>query len=116
MAIDDVKINSKLTLGEDVADLGGLLLAWLAWRDATRGQRLVPIDGLTPEQRFFVGYGQSWCTNQRDEERRLRAVTDPHSPPRFRANGVAANLPEFRQAFGCKTGQPMAPATTCRVW
>jgi len=116
VAIDDVKINSKLTLGEDVADLGGLLLAWLAWRDATRGQRLVPIDGLTPEQRFFVGYGQSWCTNQRDEERRLRAVTDPHSPPRFRANGVAANLPEFRQAFGCKTGQPMAPATTCRVW
>jgi putative endopeptidase len=116
VAIDDVKINSKLTLGEDVADLGGLLLAWLAWRDATRGQRLAPIDGLTPEQRFFVGYGQSWCTNQRDEERRLRAVTDPHSPPRYRTNGVVANLPEFRQAFGCKTGQPMAPATTCRVW
>jgi endothelin-converting enzyme/putative endopeptidase len=114
--VDDVKINSKLTLGEDVADLGGLLLAWMAWRDATRGQRLVAIDGLTPEQRFFIGYGQSWCSNRRPEDERLRAVTDPHSPPRYRTNGVVANLPEFRQAFGCKTGQPMAPATMCRVW
>lgn len=114
--VDDIKINSKLTLGEDVADLGGLLLAWMAWRDATRGQRLAPIDGLTPEQRFFIGYGQSWCTNQRPEEQRLRAVTDPHSPPRYRTNGVVSNLPEFRQAFGCKAGQPMAPPETCRVW
>jgi putative endopeptidase len=114
--IDDVKINSKLTLGEDVADLGGLILAYLAWRDATRGQDLEPIDGFTPEQRFFIGYGQSWCTNQRDEDKRLRAVTDPHSPPLYRTNGVVSNLPEFRQAFGCKTGQPMAPPATCRVW
>src|SRR5579863_7092075 len=114
--VDDIKINSKLTLGEDVADLGGLLLAYLAWRDATRGQDLKPIDGLTPEQRFFVGYGQSWCSNEREEAERLRAVTDPHSPPRYRANGVVSNLPQFRQAFGCKVGQPMAPATMCRVW
>jgi len=114
--VDDVKINSKLTLGEDVADLGGLLLAFRAWRDATRGQELRPVDGLTPEQRFFVGYAQSWCTNQREQDQRLRAVTDPHSPPRYRTNGVVANLPEFREAYGCKTGQPMAPATMCRVW
>jgi putative endopeptidase len=114
--VDDVKINSKLTLGEDVADLGGLLLAWTAWRDATRGQRLAPIDGLTPEQRFFIGYGQSWCANLRSEDQRLRAVTDPHSPPRYRTNGVVSNLPEFKLAFGCKAGQPMAPARSCRVW
>ena len=114
--VDDVKINSKLTLGEDVADLGGLLLAFRAWRDATRGQELHPVDGLTPEQRFFVGYAQSWCTNQREQDQRLRAVTDPHSPPRYRTNGVVSNLPEFREAYGCKTGQPMAPATMCRVW
>jgi putative endopeptidase len=114
--IDDIKINSKLTLGEDVADLGGLMLAWTAWRDATRGRELRPLDGLTPEQRFFVGYGQSWCSVQRPEEERLRAATDSHSPPRYRTNGVVANLPEFRQAFACKTGQPMAPATMCRVW
>jgi endothelin-converting enzyme/putative endopeptidase len=114
--VDDIKINSKLTLGEDVADLGGLLLAFRAWREATRGQQLHPVDGLTPEQRFFVGYGQSWCTNQREQDQRLRAVTDPHSPPRYRTNGVVSNLPEFREAYGCKTGQPMAPATMCRVW
>jgi len=114
--VDDVKINSKLTLGEDVADLGGLLLAFRAWRDATRGQEPRPVDGLTPEQRFFIGYAQSWCTNQREQDQRLRAVTDPHSPPRYRTNGVVSNLPEFREAFGCKTGQPMAPATMCRVW
>jgi len=114
--VDDVKINSKLTLGEDVADLGGLLLAYRAWRDETRGQELHAADGLTPEQRFFVGYAQSWCTNQREQDQRLRAVTDPHSPPRYRTNGVVSNLPEFREAYGCKTGQPMAPATMCRVW
>jgi len=114
--VDDVKINSKLTLGEDVADLGGLLLAYRAWRDATRGQELRPVDGFTPAQRFFIGYAQSWCTNQREEDQRLRAVTDPHSPPRYRTNGVVSNTPEFREAFGCKTGQPMAPATMCRVW
>jgi putative endopeptidase len=114
--VDDIKINSKLTLGEDVADLGGLLLAFRAWRDATRGQELHAVDGLTPEQRFFVGYAQSWCTNQREQDQRLRAVTDPHSPPRYRTNGVVSNLPEFREAYGCKTGQPMAPATMCRVW
>jgi putative endopeptidase len=114
--IDDVKINSPLTLGEDVADLGSTLLAYLAWRDATGGKPLPPIDGLSAEQRFFIGYGQSWCSNQREEEVRLRAVTDPHSPPRYRTNGVVSNLPEFRRAFGCKTGQPMAPPTTCRVW
>jgi endothelin-converting enzyme/putative endopeptidase len=116
--IDDIKINSKLTLGEDVADLGGLVLAYMAWQDATRtrGQHLAPIDGLTPEQRFFIGYGQSWCTTQRDEDKRLRATTDEHSPAQYRTNGVVANMIEFRQAFKCKTGQPMAPATMCRVW
>jgi putative endopeptidase len=114
--VDDVKINGKLTLGEDVADLGGLLLAYRAWREATSGLKLEPIDGLTPDQRFFVGYGQSWCSSRRPQEERLRAGVDPHSPPRFRTNGVVSNLPEFRQAFGCRTGQPMAPATMCRVW
>jgi putative endopeptidase len=117
--IDDVKINGKLTLGEDVADLGGTLLAYRAWKDATRaaaGLDPKPIDGFTPEQRFFIGYGQSWCTNVRDAEKRLRATTDPHSPPLYRTNGVLVNIPEFARAFACKPGQPMAPAKTCRVW
>ncbi len=114
--VDDIKINSKLTVGEDVADEGGLILAYMAWRDETKGQKLAPVEGLTPEQRFFVGYAQSWCSNQRPEVMRMRAMVDPHSAPRWRTNGVVRNMPEFQDAFHCKVGQPMAPADRCRVW
>ena len=114
--IDDVHINGKLTLGEDVADLGGLLLAYMAWKDDTKGQKLDPIDGLTPEQRFFVGYGQSWCGHVRDESKRLRATVDPHSPEKYRTNGVVSNMPQFQEAFHCKAGQPMVNENRCRVW
>ncbi len=114
--IDDIKINGKLTLGEDVADLGGLILAWMAWKADTNGQKLEPIDDLTPEQRFFVGYGQSWCGQTRDETKRLRATVDPHSPEKYRTNGVVSNMPEFQEAFHCKAGSPMVNANRCRVW
>jgi putative endopeptidase len=114
--IDDIKINGKLTNGEDLADLGGTLLAYLAWKQDTAGQKLEPIEGLTPEQRFFVAYGQSWCENERDENKRLRATVDPHSPAKYRANGVVANMPEYREAFRCKSGQPMVRENGCRVW
>jgi len=114
--VDDVKINGKLTLGEDVADLGGLLLAYLAWKDDTKGQSLEPIEGLTPDQRFFVGYGQSWCGQSRDETKRLRATIDPHSPEKYRTNGVVSNMPEFQEAFHCKAGSPMVNQNRCRVW
>jgi hypothetical protein len=97
--VDDIKINSRLTLGEDVADLGGLILAWEAWRDATANQRLAPIDGLTPDQRFFVGYAQWVCENQRDEDKRVNALTNPHSPGVYRINGVVVNMPEPAAAF-----------------
>ncbi|HET8734099.1 MAG TPA: M13 family metallopeptidase [Anaeromyxobacteraceae bacterium] len=116
VVVDDVKINSKLTLGEDLADLAGILLAWDAWRAATEGQRLEPRDGLTPEQRFFVGYAQQWCANERPEYLRLKAATDPHSPPRWRVNGLVPNVPEFAKAFACKPGQPMVKADVCKVW
>ena len=114
--IDDIKINGKLTNGEDIADLGGIVLAYTAWKQDTRDQKLEPIEGFTPEQRFFIAYGQSWCTNERDETRRLRATVDPHSPDKYRTNGVVSNLPEFRDAFHCKTGQPMVRVNACRVW
>jgi endothelin-converting enzyme/putative endopeptidase len=116
--VDDIKINSKLTLGEDVADLAGLILAWDAWRAATAGQKLQARDGLTPEQRFFVGFAQWTCENERDENKRLNAVTNPHSPGQYRINGVVVNMPEYATAFACKAGQPMAkPAEqVCRVW
>ncbi|MGB8013565.1 MAG: M13 family metallopeptidase [Terriglobales bacterium] len=114
--IDDIKINGKLTDGEDLADLGGTLLAYLAWKEDTKGQDLKPLDGLTPEQRFFVAYGQGWCTNERDENKRLRATVDPHSPEKYRANGVLSNMKEFREAFHCQPGQPMVRENACRVW
>jgi putative endopeptidase len=114
--IDDIKINGKLTLGEDVADLGGLILAYMAWKEDTKGQNLDPIEGLTSDQRFFVGYGQSWCGETRDETKRLRATVDPHSPEKYRTNGVVSNMPEFQEAFHCKAGSPMVNQNRCRVW
>jgi putative endopeptidase len=114
--IDDIKINGKLTLGEDVADLGGLILAYRAWQEDTRGQKLEPIDGLTPAQRFFVGYGQSWCGQTRDATKRLRATVDPHSPEKYRTNGVVSNMPQFQEAFHCKAGSPMVNQNRCSVW
>ena len=114
--IDDIKINSKLTVGEDVADLGGELLAWLAWKTSSKTGRLKPLEGLTPEQRFFVGFAQWVCGSTRPETLRMRAITDPHSPYEFRVNGVVSNMPEFQQAFSCKAGQPMVRPKVCKVW
>jgi endothelin-converting enzyme/putative endopeptidase len=114
--VDDIKINGKLTLGEDIADLGGLILAYMAWKEDTKSQSLQPLDGLTPDQRFFVGYGQSWCGETRPETMRMRATVDPHSPEKYRTNGVVSNMPEFQQAFHCKAGSPMVNENRCRVW
>lgn len=114
--VDEIKINSKLTSGEDVADIGGTLLAWLAWKASTKGWTLEPVDGLSPEQRFFVGYAQWACGSERPEVLRLRAVTDPHSPLQYRVNGVVSDLPDFAKAFACKAGQPMVRAEACRIW
>jgi len=114
--VDDIKINGKLTLGEDVADLGGLILAYMAWKEDTKGENLQPLDDLTPDQRFFVGYGQSWCGETRDETKRLRATVDPHSPEKYRTNGVVSNMPEFQEAFHCKAGSPMVNQNRCHVW
>ncbi|MBS1877255.1 MAG: M13 family metallopeptidase [Acidobacteria bacterium] len=114
--VDDVKINSKLTLGEDVADLGGTMLAYMAWKKATETQRLEPIGGLTPDQRFFVGMAQWACGDERPESKRVNAIVNPHSPLEYRINGVVSNMPEFGQAFACKAGQPMVRENACRVW
>ena len=114
--IDDIKINSKLTLGEDVADLGGTLLAYIAWKKETEGRNLQPVDGLTPDQRFFVGMAQWACGSERPESMRLHAMTDPHSPNIYRINGVVSNMPQFSKAFSCKAGQPMVREKACRIW
>ncbi|HEX4229175.1 MAG TPA: M13 family metallopeptidase [Bryobacteraceae bacterium] len=114
--IDDIKINSKLTLGEDVADIGGTLLAYLAWKHAEEGKELKPIEDLTPDQRFFVGMAQWACGDERPEAKRVSAITDPHSPNEYRINGVVSDLPQFGEAFACKAGQPMVSEKACRVW
>jgi endothelin-converting enzyme/putative endopeptidase len=114
--VDDIHINSKLTSGEDVADIGGTLLAYLAWKKQTESQTLAPADGFTPDQRFFVGMAQWACENERPENERVSAITNPHSPGFARINGVVSNMPEFQKAFYCKAGQPMVHTPTCRVW
>jgi len=114
--IDDIKINSKLTEGEDIADLGGLVLAWMAWRTETEHKPPAPRESLSPEQRFFVGYAQWACEATRAGELRVRALTEPHSPGKYRVNGLVVNTPEFARAFSCKVGQPMASPKPCRVW
>jgi endothelin-converting enzyme/putative endopeptidase len=116
VVVDDIHINSRLTSGEDVADLGGTLLAYIAWKKQTEGQKLTPIDGFTPEQRFFIGMGQWACENSRPENLRVTAATDPHSPGFARINGVVSNMPEFQKAFSCKAGQPMVHVPACKVW
>jgi endothelin-converting enzyme/putative endopeptidase len=118
VSVEDVHINGKLTLGENVADLGGEILAYMAWQEKDKKQDLQAVDGLTPEQRFFIGFAQWDCANERPEDMRVRALTDPHSPARFRINGVVVNMPEFAKAFSCKIGQPMVkkPDEVCRVW
>lgn len=116
VVVDDVHINSRLTLGEDVADLGGLILAHMAWRVQSAHETLTGRDGLTPEQRFFVGYAQWACENQRPENLRLHAKTDEHSPGRYRVNGLVVNMPEFAKAFSCPVNAPLAKKNPCRVW
>jgi putative endopeptidase len=106
-----------LTLGENTADNGGVRVALMALLN-TIDKNQAKIDGFTPEQRFFLGWGQSWCNNRTEKSLELQARSDPHSPGNFRANGTVRNMPEFQQAFSCKTGQPMAPKDEerCRVW
>ena len=114
--VDDIRINGKLTLGEDAADLGGQLLAFIAWKAATKQLTLKPVDGLNPDQRFFVGMAQWACGSERPESLRVHAATDPHSPGEYRINGVVSNMPQFQQAFGCKVGQPMVREKACKIW
>jgi endothelin-converting enzyme/putative endopeptidase len=115
-AVADVKLNGRLTLGENAADSGGLRLGWLALMERLAARPLGEADGFSPEERFFVAWGQLWCENQTDETARVRAMTDPHAPNQYRVNGVVSNFPEFQKAFRCQAGSPMVNQTACRVW
>jgi endothelin-converting enzyme/putative endopeptidase len=109
-------LNGKLTLGENVADNGGLRMAYRAYMKAHEGQKPETVDGFSPAQRVFLGYAISRCENVSPEFSRVLIRVDPHSPGKFRLMGPTANMPEFQDAFSCKTGQAMAPVNRCRVW
>jgi len=116
IAIDDVHIQGKLTLGENAADNGGVRIALMALEAAQKGKVVPKKDGFTPAQRLFLGWGQIWCQNMTPQAARLQAQTDPHSAGQYRVNGVVRNMPEFQKAYACKDGTPMAPKDRCRVW
>ena len=119
VAVDDVHVNGKLTLGENTADNGGLVLALMAYLSRAKQEHLdinAKVDGYTGPQRFYIAWAQNWCSNDRPEALRTGALTDPHSPDQFRSNGPIVNQPGFAGAFSCKTGSPMVPSNSCRVW
>jgi len=110
-------VNGKLTLGENIADLGGIKHAFLAYKKLRAGaDKTYVADGLTEDQQFFVAVGQAWCSKDREAEAIRRLTVDVHAPPRWRVNGALRNLPEFASAFGCAANTAMAPAQTCTIW
>ncbi len=120
VAVDNMKLNGRLTLGENTADNGGARIALAALEhmiaDDKTGKEEQKIEGYTPEQRFFLGFGRVWCEKQRPEFLRMQVSTNPHSPGKYRVNGVVQNMPEFQKAWGCKAGQPMVAENACHVW
>jgi len=116
--IDTLHVNGSLTLGENLADLGGLAVAYAAMEKAYATESREPIDGFTPEQRFFLGWARVWRNLQTDEDLRTQVQTDTHSPAKWRINGPMSNLPEFKAAWGCKDGDPMvrAEGVRARIW
>ncbi|HEY1099312.1 MAG TPA: M13 family metallopeptidase [Myxococcota bacterium] len=117
IALEDIKVNGSLTLGENVADLGGLKISFAAMQAAQAAGTLQPSSSpYSNEQLFFLGYAQSWCSKYRPENARLRAATDPHAPPFLRVNNPLANLPSFAKAFGCAAPSKMVRSAGCEVW
>jgi len=114
--IDDLHINGKLTLGENIADLGGLEVAWDAWKLAQDGKPDAERDGLAPGQRFFLSFAQAWRTQQRPEALRLQVQSNEHAPAKYRVNAPVSNMPAFATAFSCKAGDPMARKLRVDIW
>jgi putative endopeptidase len=109
-------LNGKLTTGENIADIGGVKLAFSAYRAARAGQRPILADGFNEDQMFFIAFAQVWCEKMKPEEQAMRIKTDPHSPGRFRVIGALSDTSQFAEAFQCKPGAPMRPAQRCAVW
>ena len=115
--IDGTPVNGELTLGENIADLGGARLSYRAYKAWVAEHGAEPdVRGLSGDQLFFVAMAQSWCTLRTPERAQMLLSVDPHSPPRYRVNGTMAQMPEFAEAFGCETGSSMVPENACEVW
>ncbi|APV50852.1 hypothetical protein BWI17_14850 [Betaproteobacteria bacterium GR16-43] len=115
--VDGIKVNGKLTLGENISDLGGLKIAYVALQKALEGTPRAPIDGLTPEQRFFASFAQGWRSKARPEQERIYLLTDGHALPRFRVRGTLENLPEFARAFSCDPAKTLrAESERANIW
>ena len=116
VAVDDLKLNGELALGENTADNGGMRIAYVALLNTFAGKEPGPIDGLAAEQRFFLRWANVWCENRTDAMARMLVTVDPHSPSKYRVNGTVSNMPEFREAYPCPATAPMGKQNSCRVW
>jgi putative endopeptidase len=114
--LDGKRLDGRLTLGENIADLGGMCIAFAALKNSLKGKAPKKIDGLTPEQRFFFAHVQAWKTRMRPEYQKMLLKIDPHSPARYRVNGPLSNMPEFAQAFGLEEGCPMVRSKRVKIW
>ena len=118
--LPDLKLDGALSVGENTADNGGLRIAYKAFRKVLTQQspedQHRKLDGFTPDQRFFIGFAQTWCETRNPDYQRVRGQTDPHPPGEFRVNGTVQNFQQFGEAFGCRRGQPMMPVNACHVW
>jgi endothelin-converting enzyme/putative endopeptidase len=117
-SLPGLHLNGKLTLGENIADHGGIRLAYQAWKEASSDEKEVPKEkaSFNSEQRFFIAFAQSWCSKKQEQLARMLVKTDPHSPPQYRVNGTLSQFSAFAKAFQCKPGTFMAPADRCEVW
>jgi putative endopeptidase len=115
--VPGVKLNGRLTLGENIADIGGVKMAFAAYKRLRADAKEAQVaDGFTEDQQFFLAFGQAWCAKVRPDMARTMAQVDPHSDARFRVNGPLSDTPEFAAAFQCKEGAPMRPKNACQVW
>jgi putative endopeptidase len=116
--LNNLHINGEATQGENIADLGGLVMGYEAFKKTKQGQSTEKIGGYTPDQRFFLGYAYAWMVNYTKESLEQRVMSDVHSPSEFRVNGVVANMPEFHNAFGVKAGDKMhrAESAIVKIW
>ena len=113
-----MNVNGEFTLGENIGDLGGLSIALKAYKNSLKGKPAPVLDGFTGEQRVFIGWGQAWLNKAREEALRNQVSTDPHSPAKFRVNGVVRNIPEFYTAFKVEPSDTLylAPEKRVRIW